>query len=342
MQRRHFLAAVSAAPLAAATRTRTGAVKVGFIGASHSHASEKISQVLASPDYELAAMWEDDPELQAKYRGKGVKLTSVQSILDDASIEAVFVETAVRDHARLGLRVVQADKHLHLEKTPATDVESFRAIQDVAAKKGLVVQIGYMWRHHPGFLRIFEAVQSGWLGQVYMVRAEMNKTLAVDRRPEWGEFRGGHMFELGPHVIDPMVRLLGRPERVTPYLKKFGQYDDNFADTTVAVFEFPDAVGVVVGTSIQPNSARYREFVVYGTEGTMTLSSIDSPTLEVDLAGASGPYPKGPHRVDLPKYERYVDDLAEFVSAVGGERPLGVTQREDLIVQEAVIAASGM
>jgi predicted dehydrogenase len=345
MKRRQFLTS-AAAPLAAAPavskRRGAGPVRVGFIGASHSHAAEKIRLALASPDFEVISMWEDDAELREKYGRQGIQLTSLQALLSDPSIEAVFVESPVRDHARHGLMVVEAGKHLHLEKTPAASVEAFRTIQNVAAAKGLAVQMGYMWRHHPGFHRIFEAARGGWLGDVYMARAEMNKTLDDERRPEWAEFRGGHMFELGGHVIDPMVRLLGRPERVTPFLKKLGRPDDHFADTTIAVFEFPHAIGVVVGTSIQPNSGRYREFVVYGTQGTMSLSSLDDPKLEVDLAKAAGPYAAGPQAVNLPKYERYVDDLAELAAAVRGERPIRVTGREDLIVQEAVIAACAM
>lgn len=48
-----------------------------------------------------------------------------------------------------------------------------------------------------------------WLGDIYMIRATLNKTFDPEQRPEWAEFRGGHMVEFGPHVIDPM-RLTGK------------------------------------------------------------------------------------------------------------------------------------
>jgi len=331
-----------ALPLAAIPRAGSGPVRVGFMGVSHSHGDSKLRIAIASPDFALVAASEPDLALREKYETLGVRFVSPESLLSDPTIEAIFVESAVRDHARQGLAVLQAGKHLHLEKPPAIDVESFRAIQDLAAEKDLVLQLGYMWRHHPGFLRIFEAARNGWLGKIYMVRAEMNKTLGAESRADWAEFRGGHMFELGPHVIDPLIRLLGRPERITPFLKKLGDFDDNMADTVIAVFEFPQAIGTVIGTSLQPNSGRYREFVAYGTQGTMSIGSLDNPTLEVDFAEPTGPYPKGPHMVELPKYTRYVDDLKEFAAAVRGDSNIAVTQREDLMVQEAIIAASGM
>ena len=60
------------------------------------------------------------------------------------------------------------------------------------------------------------------------------------------------------------------------------------------------------------------------------------------LVEAAGPYPRGPHKVKLPPYERYVDDMAALAAAVRGEKPIHVSFDEDIVVQEAVIAASGM
>ena len=49
---------------------------------------------------ELISMWEEDAELRAKYGREGVKLTALDALLSDPAIEAVFVESPVRDHAR--------------------------------------------------------------------------------------------------------------------------------------------------------------------------------------------------------------------------------------------------
>ena len=67
----------------------------------------------------------------------------------------------------------------------------------LAREKKLVFQTGYMWRFHPGLDRIIDAVQHGWLGDVFLVRAQMNSLVEAKRRPEWAEFKGGSMFELG-------------------------------------------------------------------------------------------------------------------------------------------------
>jgi predicted dehydrogenase len=341
MERRIFLGSALFAQLSAATSSDRP-VKIGFLGGSHSHAKGKVDVVRRSSDFEIVGMWEDDPDLRAEYARDGIRQVTLDELLNDPSIQVIAVETPVRDHARHASMVLEAGKHVHIEKPPALDVESLRSVLNLAKRKKRIVQMGYMWRHHPGINAMLDAARQGWLGDIHMVRATINNTLAADRRPEWAEFRGGHMFELGPHVIDPIVRLLGRPERVTPYLKKHGKFHDNLADTTLAVLEFPDAVGLVVGVSMQPNSGRYRTFQVQGSLGTATLRPIEPPKLEIDLAKAAGPYPKGPHIVELPSYERYVDDMAELAAAVRGERSIAVTPAEDLMVQETLIRASGM
>ena len=339
--RRTFLAAGLAAPVSAA-RAPGPRVRIGFLGASHSHGGGKIRVCGASPDFEIAGLWDSDPEVRGRYEAQGLRIAGPDDLLSDPAIDVIAVEGPVSDHARDGMRVVRAGKHLHLEKPPALDVESLRAILNVAKSKSLVVQQGYMWRYHPGINLMLEAARRGWLGDIHLVQAAMHKTLGPDARPAWAQFRGGQMFELGPHVIDPLVRLLGRPNRVTPFLKRHGEFDDGLADNTVAVFEYSGALGLVTGAALAANGSRYRSFEIHGTLGVATLRPIEPPSLVIDLVKASGPYPKGPHSLDLPPYERYVDDMSALAKAVRGEKPLHVSFQEDIIVQEALIKASGM
>ena len=338
MVRRSFIAAGLAAPLAAAAQP----VRIGFLGASHSHADGKIRIAAGSPDFGIAGLWDDDAEVRAKYESQGLAIREADQLLGDPSIDLIAVEGPVADHARDGLRVVQAGKHLHIEKPPALDVESLRNILGVAKSHGLVVQQGYMWRYHPGFDRMLDAVRRGWLGDIHLVQAAIHKTLKPAARIPWAQFSGGQMFELGPHVIDPLVRLMGRPNRVTPFLNKHGEFDDTLADNTLAVFEYSGALGIVIGAALAANGSRYRSFEIHGTNGVATLRPIEAPRLVFDLAEAAGPYPKGPHRVELPPYQRYVGDMAALARAVRGEEPLHVSFDEDIVVQEALIKASGM
>jgi predicted dehydrogenase len=197
-----------------------------------------------------------------------------------------------------------------------------------------------MWRYNPATRRALEAAQRGWLGDIYLVRATINNLLARERRPEWGKFRGGQMFEQGSHLIDLSVRLMGAPTKVTSYLHK--QANDSLADNTLAVLEWPHALGIVTAAALQPNSSAYRCFEILGTGGTAIVQPLEPPALSIDLAKAAGPYQKGRQQVTMPEYERFVDDFIELAACVRDKTPLSTTPEQELAIQETLMRSCGM
>jgi predicted dehydrogenase len=338
MHRRAFLMAAAAAPVALAAER----LRIAFLGASHSHAAAKIDVVKGSPDYELAGVWEEDPRVRAEIEKSGVKLLARDQILSDASIRVVAVESAVKPHFDHGLLALEAGKHIHLEKPPAWRRGDFEKLVDLARRKSLFIEMGYMWRYHAGFNTALEAARQGWLGGIYHVRGAMNTLIDQDRRPEWNLFHGGQMFEQGAHLIDPLVRLLGKPAKITPFLKSHGPYDDKLADDTVAVFEFPKALGVITSAVLQPNANAHRSFEILGYNGTAVLRPIEPPVLQIDLAKPAGPYKAGVNKINLPPFQRYVGDFQALAESVRTGKPLSVSPGEDLMVQEALLRASEM
>lgn len=150
------------------------------------------------------------------------------------------------------------------------------------------------------------------------------------------------MFELGSHLVDATVRLLGKPKAVTPFLRHHGKFEDSLMDNNVAVLEYERANAVLVNTALQVGAAPQRSFEVLGTRGTAILQPIEPPTLTMELAEAVGPYKKGAQPVPLPAYQRYESDFAELAAAVRGERGLSVSLDEELLSAETVLRAGGM
>ncbi len=136
-------------------------VGIGFIGLSHSHAEGKLAVVRASADWRIVGIAESDPKLQKAIREQGIALLSRDDLLKHPEIKVIAVESAVRDHAPDGLAVVEAGKHLHLEKAPADSMAAFRKIVSVARDKSLLLQVGYMWPHHPGISAAIESARKG-------------------------------------------------------------------------------------------------------------------------------------------------------------------------------------
>jgi predicted dehydrogenase len=315
-------------------------LRIGFLGAVHSPAAEKLKVVRASGDWELVGVCEPDATARRECRTQGIPLLARDELL--ARSQVVTVESAVEDHARHARIALAAGKHVHLEKPPADTLEGLRELVALARRKRLVMQMGYMWRYHPGINAVLEVARKGWLGEVYLVRGTINTQIGPERRPQWGRFRGGVLFELGSHLIDAMVRLMGRPAAVHSVLKTHGAFKDNLADNTVVVFEFPRAIGILSSATLQPGANQYRSFEVFGAGGSAVVRPIEPPSLTIELSKPAGPYRAGLNQVKLPPYRRYVADFAALARAVRDNQPLHVIPEEDLLVHETLIRASGM
>jgi predicted dehydrogenase len=300
----------------------------------------KLKVIQESPDFELVGLVEESETARQPYQQMGVKFLSRDQLFDGCAV--VVVESAIRDHARQAKPALEAGKHVHLEKPPTNTLQTFQELVLLARTKKRLLQTGYMWRFNPGFMAAIQAAKEGWLGEVYLVRATMNSHVAADRRPEWAEFKGGAMFELGAHLIDAVVRLLGRPETVTPFLRKHGNFNDSLADNTVAILEFAKATAIVTSSTLQPNAGQHRFFEILGTNGTVLLKPIEPPTLQIDLAKPAGPYGAKSQTMSFPPYRRYVGDFAELVQALRGERSLIVSLDEELLVHETLMRACEM
>lgn len=341
MNRRTFFrtTAVLAAVPAFAAETRRK-IKIGFLGTSHSHGPGKLKAVMNSDDWELIGIAEESAKLREAHLKNGLRVLSAEEVVRAA--EVVAVESDVKDHYRHAKLALAAARHVHVEKPPTVKLAEFRELVELARQQNRLMQMGYMWRYHPGFAKIFEAVRNGWLGEVSLVRGAINSLYAADSgRAALAEFRGGGMFELGCHLIDQVVRLLGAPQKVSTTLRTHGA-TDGLADNALAVFEFPKALGLVQVNLLQPGAGAHRAFEVIGSNGTASMRPLEQPVLTFDFAKAVGPYQKGTQSVPLPRYERYVPELADLAAAVRAGRALAVTSAEDLQVQEWLLKACEM
>ena len=79
---------------------RAKKIKIGQIGTGHAHAS-KLSVYRSSSDYEVVGVVEPDAELRRRAESQplyqGLKWMSQSALLDTPGLDAVLVETRVRD-----------------------------------------------------------------------------------------------------------------------------------------------------------------------------------------------------------------------------------------------------
>ena len=151
------------------------------------------------------------------------------------------------------------------------------------------------------------------------------------------------MFELGCHVLDLVVGVLGKPKDVDAvHRSTSAKLDDRLLDNMLAVLSYPKATATVKSSALEVEGGDRRHLVVCGTEGTFHIQPLDNPAARVSLSQARGEYKKGTQDVKFPKYTRYVDDAADMARVIRGEKASDFPYEHDLAVQETLLKACGI
>jgi predicted dehydrogenase len=358
--RRSFLRSATTLPFACqavssrdASAAEEGPLRYLQIGTGHAHAS-KLEVYAESRDWEIVGIVEEDPELRktaevSPLYGK-YPFLGLGEALKIPDLRVIGVETRVRDLLRYARVAVDAGCHVHLDKPAGASMAEYRDLMRRADAKGLVVQMGFMYRFNPAVEILRRMLAAGWLGEIFETHAVMSKVIPAKDRRELDEFRGGTMFELGCHIIDLTVSVLGKPERVVPFPRRsLDAPDDTLVDNMLAVLEYPKATATVRTTGLEVEGGSRRHFTVCGTEGTFHIQPLDKPSVTLSLSRerrfgeGERVFPKGTSEITFdPPYRRYVGDAAELAAIVRGGKKNPWPSSHDLVVQETVLAASGM
>lgn len=320
-------------------------VRAAVIGTAHGHAVSKIRALHRLPAFELVGVCRPDAEEPDRSDlFPDVRWLSLDKILGDESIELVAVETRVERNLHYAEKCVAAGKYVHLDKPPGADLARLRALFAEAARRRRVVQIGYQWRYHPAMQMAIDAARKGWLGQIYAMRASIDKPLSPAERRELAKFRGGIMFEEGCHLIDRAVDLFGKPSRVAGFLRHHSAINDGLADNTLAVLEYDRAIAEIYMASFQPHGNRYRSLEICGANGKATVQPFAPLRLAIDLKDPAGPYKAGEQILEPPEPPGpvYGPDFTEMGHIIRDGMKPSYSPEHDLIVQETLLEVCGM
>lgn len=321
-------------------------IRTGMLGTGHSHFSGKLKAMMDNPDYEVASIAEKNADwrgrLQKDPRLASIRWVSEDDLLSDRSINMIVVECRAWEAVPWGTKVIDAGKHLHLEKPPGNDWTAFKDLIEEARRKKLLIQTGYLWRWHEGVMASIAAAQKGWLGEVFMVRGTMNSDRGPDERATEAHYKGGGLFELSGHVIDRVVELLGRPKTVRSWLHHDTSVPDKLADNNVAVLEYDRALAVITQSAKMSGSGDHRSFEVLGTDGSFVLNpEANPPRMRVNMRKAQGRYQAGWQDIALAPQPRFIGDFKELARAIKSGQPLKQSYDHELLLQETLLRASG-
>ena len=322
-------------------------LKIGQIGIGHNH-SDKIKSIQRHPElFQLVGYAEENEEWIARRGDRphfiDVPRMSVEEILEKS--DAILVETDVWNLTKTAQLCVDAGKHIHMDKPACGTVAEFRHLLDTAREKNLVVQLGYMYRYNPAVLKLFEMVKNGQVGDISAIHAEMSVIHSAKYRRWLGNFKGGDMYIFGSHLIDLIVYLMGKPNRVMSSLRSSGKDGVDSVDLSAAILEYDHALAQVFSSSVQVDGHEQRRFTVDGSLGTVHINPMEGPfqmTFAPQHDGKTTLH--NAQSVELSPQEgwhRYDDMMIAFHDYVLGIRENPFSYAHDMAVHEVIDEAVG-
>ena len=194
---------------------------------------------------------------------------SYQDLLDDTSIDAVYIPLPNHMHVPWTIKALAANKHVLCEKPIAlTATEAKELLKETEKFPHLKVMEAFMYRHHPQWIQALELINGGGIGMVKTVHSFFSY---YNDDPEnirnMVDIGGGGLMDIGCYCIS-LARLIfdEEPQRV------FGkiEYDPGFETDRICsgILDF------VQGTSTFTCSTQlvpYQRVNVFGTKGRIEI-----------------------------------------------------------------------
>ena len=311
----------------------------GRIGKVHAAA------IAGTPGARLVAVADALPDAAASLAAAyGAQVASIDDIIGDADVDAVFITTPTDMHSDLIEQAAVAGKAIFCEKPIDLSVERVRRCLGVVAEQNARLMVGFNRRFDPNFRAARARVDAGDIGDVEMV-----SITSRDPGPPPLEYmaRSGGLFrDMTIHDFDMARFLLGEePVSVTAVGSVLvDPAIGGVPDIDSAAVTLVTATGKIaqISNSRRASYGYDQRIEVLGSKGMVRAENIHESTVEVaDIQGFQRP--------PLMNFfiERYMPsyyaEVATFVAAINEGRPPkpdGESGLQALILAEAAVRSN--
>ncbi len=266
-------------------------MKWGVIGCGGIADRRTIPGIMASDTAMLYAVMDRAPKIadaiREKYNAPKAYYT-VEELVANPEIEAVYVATPLFVHYEQAVAVLNAGKHLMIEKPMAMTSDECRRILELAREKDLALTVGYLMRYHNLHQRMRDLIREGGIGRPVSMRAQFS-CWYPDIAGAWRQKKelsgGGSFMDLGVHCLDLLQYITG--QRITDIRAFTGTQTFSYeVDDSAAVLFRTEAgaLGTVETNFNIPDDASISRLEIFGTKGSLvaysTISQVETGTLE--------------------------------------------------------------
>lgn len=175
--------------------------------------------------------------LKDEYFPNAKVYTDYKELLKDETIDSVDICTPNYLHSIIAVDAFKAGKHVFCEKPDAIDVTEVLKMQKAADEAGKVLMVMRNNRFVDASQYAKKYIEAGKMGEIYAGRCGWQRRRGIPGKGGWfttkAQSGGGPLIDLGVHMIDLAIWLMGNPTPVSVSANTFCKFADN--DTSDSV-----------------------------------------------------------------------------------------------------------
>jgi predicted dehydrogenase len=191
------------------------ALRVALAGYGVAGASFHAPLIEATDGLALQAVVTRDPGRRAQLAARSPGVVAVDALAEVvADVDLVVVASPNRFHVELALTALEAGKHVVVDKPLAVTSVEARTLGRQAERAGVVLTAFHNRRWDDDVLTLARVLGEGRLGRVLRLESRFDRWRPQIKEGAWREDGdpadgGGLLLDLGSHLVDQAVQLLG-------------------------------------------------------------------------------------------------------------------------------------
>lgn len=306
-------------------------MKVGIVGTGigriHAGGYKKCE------DVEIKTICDVDSERAEKFAAEfDVKniCNDYKELMADDEIDAVSICTPNALHAPIAMAAFEAGKHVICEKPISTNTADARQMVEAAKKSGKIFMMGFNNRFRGDTQLLKKCIENGDLGEIYYAKTGWLRRKGIPGMGGWFTTKamsgGGPLIDLGVHVLDLALWLMGNPKPVYVMGSSYAKFGPEIAKKNGGTYDVEDlATGMVklengATVFVEASWASHveRERIYTQLIGTKGGAEVDPLRIYTDINGSTA-------NVDLtyPNVSGHEMEIVHFVECVReGKTPI--------------------
>lgn len=247
-------------------------IKWGIIGLGNiAHKFAKDLQLVNNTELvAVASRNKENAETFAKMYHCPKAYDSYEAILNDDTIDILYIATPHNSHAELSIKALEKNKHVLCEKPIALNYADAEKMIAASKKHNKFFMEAFWTRFNPSYRAAFEKIKQGELGKIRYINSDFAFSAYGKNRSRLFDLKlgGGSLMDIGVYPLFLAYTILGVPESI--YAKSI--FDTSGVDAqTSMILQYPEAQAVLYSGICHTSNMKS---TISGTEGRINLNTI--------------------------------------------------------------------